>query len=161
MEGRKCCFSLSPVHPTEVEEIVKSLKNSTSTGMDEISTAIVKLALPYTLPAITHIVNLSIKTLTFPESWKLAKIIPLFKKDDPLLPKNHRPVALLSVLSKILERVIFLQVTRYLDQNELMHPSLHGSRANHSTSTAIIEMYDSWMNAVENGEMAAVDISPL
>ena len=156
MEGRQCEFSLKQVHPLEVEEIVKNLKNSSSTGMDEICTSVIKLALPYILPAITHIINLSIETLTFPESWKLAKIIPLFKKEDPLLPKNYRPVALLSVLSKVLERVVFRQVTRYLEDNDLVHPSLHGSRAGHSTATAITEMYDSWMSAAENGEMAAV-----
>ena len=46
-------------------------------------------------------------TLHFPSAWKLAKIIPLLKKGDPLNPQNYRPVALLAIMSKVLERVIF------------------------------------------------------
>ena len=60
------------------------------------------------------------------------------------------------ILSKILEKVVFQQVMAYLDQNELLHPSHHGSRADHSTTTALIEMYEEWMEGIENNEMAAV-----
>ena len=156
MEGRTCTFSLKSVFPDEIEAIVRNLKNSSSTGMDDMGTSVIKLALPHILPAITHIINLSIETLTFPDTWKVAKVIPLHKKDDPLLPKNYRPVALLPVLSKILEKVVYSQVVDYLEANNLMHPSQHGSRGGHSTATALIEMYENCIDGVENGEMAAV-----
>ena len=59
-------------------------------------------------------------------------------------------------MSKVLERVIFKQIVKYVEGNCLLHPSHHGSRAGHSTSTAIIEMYDSWIDSTEGGEMAGV-----
>ena len=103
--------------------------------------------------------TLSIFQLTtehFQKNGKKAKIIPLHKKEDPTLPKNYRPVALLPVLSKILEKAIFLQTIEYLESNGLIHPSHHGFRSGHNTCTALIEMYDTWIQAIENDEIAAV-----
>ena len=68
--------------------------DSKSSGLDSIDTLILKLAGPNIFPALTHIINLSIATQQFPSSWKIAKVIPLFKKDNPLNPKNYRPVAI-------------------------------------------------------------------
>ena len=152
MSSRTCHFQLQAVHPDKVLKIVKDLKNSKSTGLDDIDTWTLKLVIQEFLPALTHIVNLSITSLEFPSSWKLAKVIPLLKKDDPLNPKNYRPVALLPIMSKILERIVFKQVVEYLESNSLLHPSHHGSRSKHSTCTALIEMYDTWINIVEQSD---------
>ena len=124
--------------------------------MDYIDTYIVKLIAPDILPAITHIVNLSIRDGVFPKVWKNAKVVPLLKKDDPLNPKNYRPVALLPVLSKILERAVFQQLVGYLDHNGILNPNHHGSRKVHSTASALIQMYDVWARAVDEGNMVGV-----
>ena len=65
-------------------------------------------------------------------------------------------MALLSVLSKILERAVFKQLVHYLDSNALLHPNHHGSRKGHSTATALIQMYDTWVKAVDDGDLAGV-----
>ena len=65
--------------------------------------------------------------------------------------ENNTPVAILPILSKILERVIFQQVVEYFNENELFHPNHHGFRQNHNTSSALIQMYDGWVEAAENG----------
>ena len=111
-----------------------------------------KLAGQHIIPAITHIINLSIETQEFPTSWKCAKIIPLHKKDDELNPKNYRPVAILPILSKILEKAVFLQIIDYMDNNHLLHPNHHGFRAGHSTTTGLIQMYDKWVEAIDRGQ---------
>ena len=108
------------------------------------------------MPALTHIVNLSISLRQFPSYWKNAKIIPLHKKDDQLNPKNFRPVAILPVFSKVLERVVFNQIIEYLSSNNLLHPSHHAYRANHNTTTALIQMYDEWVTAYDDGELSGV-----
>ena len=156
MRGRQLSFSVLPVHPDMVAETISALRNSKSCGLDNIDTYVLKLIKPHIIPAVTHIINLSIETSTFPEAWKYSKIIPLYKKDDPLNAKNYRPVALIPVLSKVLERVIFIQIVHYLESNNLFHSSHHGYRAGHSTCTALIELYDSWMEAVERGELSGV-----
>ena len=53
----------------------------------------------------------------FPESWKSTKIVPIFKKDDPLNPQNYRPVALIPVMSKILEKIIAKQILKFINEN--------------------------------------------
>ena len=135
---------------------MKAMKMSKSTGLDNIDAWTLKLIILEILPSVTHVINLSLTTMEFPNAWKLAKVIPLLKKDDPLNPKNYRPVALLPVMSKILERVVFKQVVQYVENNGLLHPSHHGSRAKHSTGTALIEMYDTWIDSIEQGKMAGV-----
>ena len=123
MSQRACSLAFRPVHPDEVLEIIMNLKNSKASGLDEIDTYIVKLVARDILPAITHVINLSIRDASFPTSWKRSKVIPLLKKGDKLDPKNYRPVA--------------------LNTNSILHPNHHGSRRGHSTTTALIQMYDS------------------
>ena len=88
--------------------------------------------------------------------WKTAKVIPLYKKDDPLSPKNYRPVAILPIISKILEKSVFMQVIQYMETNQLLHPNHHGFRSYHTTTTGLIQLYDSWVEAIERKEFAGV-----
>ena len=90
--------------------------------------------------------------------WKWAKVIPLLKSAsaDALLPNSYRPVALLPILSKVMEKVVFSQLVGYLELNQLIHPNLHGSRAGHSTATALLQLYDKWVNEVESDKMVGV-----
>ena len=99
---------------------------------------------------------LSIKNKVFPRKWKLAKVIPLHKKNETFLPKNYRPVALLPIVSKILERAVFVQVVKYFESNQLIHPAHHGFRSMHNTSTALLQMFDTWLEALDNDEVSVV-----
>ena len=156
MSGRNCSFKLKAVHPDEVLKIITNLKNSKTCGLDNIDSFVIKLAAHELTPAITHIVNLSLSQSYFPSAWKTAKVIPLFKKNDATLPKNYRPVALLPITSKILERVVYIQLINYLEENNLLHHSHHGFRKHHSTTSALIEMYSSWVEAYEKDKVTAV-----
>ena len=156
MSSRTCNFKLKPVHPDTVLKLISKLKNSSSFGLDFIDTKVIKLIKAEITPAITHIINLSIQQSKFPSQFKRAKVIPLLKSGDLLNPKNYRPVALLPVWSKILERAVFLQIIEYFEANRLLHPSHHGFRANHNTTTALLEMYDTWVEAMDRGEATGV-----
>ena len=113
---------------------------------------------PYIIPVITHIVNTSITTNQFPTEYKIAKVIPLHKgKEAPAtLAKSYRPVSILPVLSKILERVVQIQITDFMNKEKLLHPNHHAYRKFHSTTTAMLSMHDSWVEAAEGGNMAGV-----
>ena len=156
MMHRTSTFSLSCVHPESVRKIIVNLKNSKSCGVDTIDTNTLKIMVDDILPAVTHIVNLSIQQSVFPAQYKIAKVIPLLKKGDPLLPKNYRPVAILCVLSKVVERVVYLQVVDYMNRNNFFHPNHHGFRAHHSPASAMIQMYDTWVQAVDKGQLTGV-----
>ena len=77
-------FTMKCVHPDDVRKVILGLKNSKSSGIDNINTYIIKLIVYDILPAVTHIVNLSIQQSVFPSQYKVAKIIPLLKKGGPI-----------------------------------------------------------------------------
>ena len=156
MENRTCSFSFKCVHPDEVSKIIDNLKQSKSCGTDNIDTYIIKLAKYELLPVITHVVNLSLSQPLFPQLWKTAKTIPLHKKDEKMYPKNFRPVSLLPIYSKILERAAFCQIIQYMETNNLLHPSHHGFRAKHNTTTALLQMFDVWLEAFDKDDVTAV-----
>ena len=92
----------------------------------------------------------------FPSCWKLTKIVPLHKKGCVLSKQNYRPVAILSPLSKVLEKAIFEQIYDYFHRNKLFHPALHGYRVNRSTTTALLSMYEKWVCAASEGRLTGV-----
>ena len=158
MSGRNdLSFSLSSVSPDGVDNIIKNLKNSKASGVDNLDTYILKLTRKHIVPSVCHIINLSINSKKFPTKWKIAKVVPLYKgKGSKFEAKNYRPVAILPILSKVLERAMFKQVTSHMDDNKLFNPSHHAYRSCHSTTTAMIQMYDTWLEAVEQGNLAGV-----
>ena len=109
------------------------------------------------MPSVCHIVNLSIGSNKFPNKWKIAKVVPLYKgKGAKSDPKNYRPVAILPILSKVLERSIFLQIVSFMDGNNFFNPSYHAYRSLHSSTTAMLQMYTTWVEAVDQGKLAGV-----
>ena len=126
MQGRTQTFTPAPVTPDQIEKIISSLKNSKASGVDMVDTYILKLVKSDIVTAVCHIVNLSIQTNRFPTKWKIAKVIPLYKgRGCKFDPKNYRPVAILPILSKILERAMFTQVLSHMDSNKFFNPSHH------------------------------------
>ena len=83
---------------------------------------------------------------------KIAKVVPIFKKDDAEKFSNYRPVSLLPCFSKILERLVFNKCVQYIDIHEILNDKQFGFRPNHSTYTAIIQLVDKITSAVERNE---------
>ena len=78
------------------------------------------------MPSVCHILNLSIKNKTFPSKWKIAKVVPLYKgKGSKFDAKNYRHVAILPILSKVLERAVYKKVISHMNGNKLFNPSHH------------------------------------
>ena len=128
-------------------------------GEDDIPADLFLLALPFMLPAITYIYNLSLMQAKFPSMWKISKICPLFKGGDQLSredPKQYRPVALLPVGARLLEKVVCEQVMKYLYEKELLHSQNHGYRKCHGTITAILEAQEAALEAMDDGEFMGI-----
>ena len=100
---------------------------------------------------LTDIANLSFKTGIFPDLCKLSKIIPIFKKDDPMLCVNYRSMSLLSIFSKIFEKLICYRMYLFLDSNNLIHEKQFGFRAKHSVNHALISTTELIKSKLENG----------
>ena len=86
--------------------------------------------------------NQSLITGIFPDSMKITKVIPLYKKEDRELPDNYRPVSLLNAMSKIFERAAYNQLYKYFQDNDLFYKHQYGFRTSHSTELASIEFID-------------------
>ena len=156
MLDKNCEMKLNHVSVIKVKKVLQSLSNSRSTGIDELDNFSVKLAAETISEPLHHIVTLSVMQNKFPSGWKYSKVLPLHKKLDPLERKNYRPVAILSPLSKVLEKIIYEQIYSYFSSNQLFHPNLHGYRKNLSTQTALLQMYDKWVRAAAAGQLSGV-----
>ena len=134
---------LYPATPPEIAKIIKLMKPKTSTGHDNISPKVLKsiddtIALP-----LTHIANLSMSTGIFPNRMKIAKVITIYKSDDTTLFKNYRPISILPTFSKILERLVYNRLYKFLKTHSLLSNSQYGFIKNLSTEQAILELQDS------------------
>ena len=163
MASRRCTFSFKPVTVQHIEKIVSGLRNSKATGVDYIDVASLKLVSQEIAPCLAHITNISIFSNTFPSSYKYAKVVPLLKSPDksPLACSSYRPVSLLPVLSRAIEKAMFMQLSEYLETNNLLHPNHHGGRKYHNTTTALIQLHDEWLAAAEEGMMTGVMMTDL
>ena len=128
MAGKSCKLDLAHVTEEKVRKTLCSLTNSKSLAIDELDNYSIKLAADVIARPLHHIITLSILQQKFPTQWKYAKVLPLHKKDSTLEPKNYRPVAILSPLSKVLEKLVYEQLYNYFSRNKILHPNLHGYR---------------------------------
>ena len=106
------------------EKILKYLNNlsaNKATGLDGIPSSFLRNSASVTVCPLTHIINLSITQGVIPDDLKSARVAPLFKKNDKTEVGNYRPVSILSIISKVFERVVYDQIEAYLDQKKLLY----------------------------------------
>ena len=143
---------LRPTDHQEILNIVKSLKPSASTGYDGISVNLLKKIINCIIDPLIHISNLSITSGTCPDSLKIAKVIPIFKKDDSSLISNYRPISILPAISKILEKILYTRLYEFVNNNNLIHSNQYGFRKLHSTDFAIVQLCDEIVHALSRKE---------
>ena len=110
---------------------LRSMSKSKSTGLDGIGANTLKLAAPAIADSITYICNLSMKTKSSPEKRKESKVTPIFKKRETDDCSNYRPISVLPILSKILEKHVYISLCDFLQDNKLLLDTQFGFRTNH------------------------------
>ena len=135
-------MEFSEVFPSDILKILSSLKPKTSFSFDCLSNKLVKfLKFELALP-LSHIINVSLKKEFVPQSWKLAKCVPIFKKGSRQEVGNYRPICLLSTISKICEKVVAHQVTNYFECHHLFYSKQFGYRSRHSCQDMLLQYFD-------------------
>ena len=148
--------------PTEVKDILYSLKLGKATGQDNINNRILKeAALPLANP-LCDLFNYSMSKSICPNIWKEANVSPIYKKDDPSLVSNYRPISLLSAVGKVMEKVIHKHMFNFLKDHEVLTRLQSGFVPGDSTANQLIDIYNTFCKALDDGkEVRAVfcDIS--
>ena len=148
-------FNFDPVSCSEVKNIM-SMPTNKAPGKDKVSMRIIKDCLPVILGPLTDIINASLTSPEFPQSWKEAEVIPLIKEGDRHeLPSNNRPLSLLIVVSKICEKVVLCQFTTFLFHNECLTSHQSGNRRYHSSETLNVLIDDIILEAMNQKSVTA------
>ena len=121
---------------------MKGLNPSKAAGIDNLSGKFLKDGAHILARPISQLCNLSIKLDSFPRSCKIAKVKPLFKKDSKTDPQNCRPISLLPLSTKIIERIVHDQTEEFLSKNKLLYRFWSGFRKNYSTNTCLGHLTD-------------------
>ena len=116
----KSKFNLKEITPDEVVPVISQLDSKKSGDIYNISPEIVKLSDQVVAEALSIIFNRCIREGNFPDALKLAKVIPIHKGDSVPKVSNYRPISLLPIFSKIMERLIYNQFMEYIEKNKIL-----------------------------------------
>ena len=155
-DNQKNVFNFQYVDNEYVLKELLSLPDNKATGVDDIPSKLLKLCAEEIVSPLTYIINLSLSTGIFPNNWKKARICPVFKGGEDTEPCNYRPISILPVLSKIMERVVFNQLYPFLDSQSLLHDNQSGFRPKFSTSSALLNITEDWIHAIDKGEFVGI-----
>ena len=142
-------FFATPVTSEELLKLFGNLKKS-ACGWDNFDSEVIKHSCSEIIDPFLHICNLSLTKGIFPRQLKIAKVIPLFKSGDDMLFSNYRPVSILPIFSKILERIMYNRLLNYI--TKLLNSNQFGFRQDHSAAMALICLVDKISKAIENGD---------
>ena len=143
-------FSIPSITEIDVIGFLLKIDSNKSTGIDGISSRMLKLAAPIIAPSIAKLINLSFSLNQFPKHWKTARITPIFKNGNQTEVTNYRPISVLPILSKIAERHVNNALYWFLCDKDLIYPRQSGFRTKHSTETALINIIDDLLFNLDN-----------
>ena len=137
----------------DLKEIIPVLKNinvTKSSAVRHMSSMVLKDAFLAVPDKLCKIYNCSLERQIFPKAWKTSMVIPVPKVRQPKYASQLRPISLLSLPGKILERIIGTRLNKYLEQNNILSPKQHGFRKGKSTTTSIVSLLTDVYNNIND-----------
>lgn len=141
---------LSPSTIAEVSSLIQGLNPKKSAGPDNIPISFVKNHHSFFAALLVGVFNEIILTGQFPQCLKIAKVVPILKSGDAKESNNYRPISTLSVLDKIIEKLIASRLVDYLNRFELLFSHQYGFRQGSSTLTAAVDLVDAIYSAMDS-----------
>ena len=143
---------LAPVSEEEVARVVQGLKSRKTCDIFEMSVWLLQRCFKHILAPLTNLINSSFEKGIFPTLLKTAKVIPIFKKGDPLQPCNYRPISILPVFSKVYEKLFLERMMGFLEHFNILDPDQFGFRKGRSTIDAITQLVESVVDGLDRRE---------
>ena len=129
---------------------IDKIKETKAPGPDKLSPYLLKKLKENLAEPLTIIYNRSLQECEVPTDWKKANITPIFKKGSKQSPGNYRPISLTSIPGKILESIVKREITKHLEQNNLIYETQHGFRSGKSCLTNLLEYLEYVSNEMDN-----------
>ena len=149
------------VSEQEVLDIISTLDKNKAVGPDIISNRMLLAVRNEVSKPLCLLFNKSLREKVFPDQWKIAHVIPLFKNGDKSLPSNYRPVALLSCTSKLLEKIVFKNIFNHFHINKLLYKFQSGFIPGYSTSHQLVELYEKIMSALNSKQITSITFADI
>lgn len=141
---------LQPTTEPEILSIIKSLKSDASAGHDQLKCTTVQKLAPVLTPILTKLINLSLKEGQFPDSCKIARVIPIYKGSLKTQTSNYRPISVLPILSKIYESVIYNRLNNFLEKKSFLYAKQYGFRKKSNTLSATNDLINKLRTSIDN-----------
>ena len=136
----------------ELKDAYFSLKINKSSGYDDVNYNVIKKCFGELCEPLKYLFDLSIQKGIFPDDLKIAQVTPIFKAGDSSELSNYRPISVLPCFSKILERIMYNHLHKFLNDTKILYQKQFGFRTGHSTDHAIVQLVDQIFESFENNE---------
>lgn len=134
----------------EVDSTIRGLRRNCAVGWDGIPSGLLMDAREVLVPPLTHIFNLCLTTGVFPKSLKKALVLPVLKGGSGDSVNNYRPISILSSISKILEKLLNVRLSKYLDKHNIISKNQYGFRKGMSAEDAVTDLINTVVHHVDN-----------
>ena len=152
----KCClhsFVFHEITEHNASAWINNIKINSAHGIDEIPSKFAKMSNCILSPVLAKLFNKCLTLETFPDSFKIAYVVPVAKVSSPKSLGDFRPISLHSVSSKVFEKIIETNMTKFINKNNILTPSQFGFRENSFTDLAITTFYDNLLNNINDRKL--------
>ena len=139
--------------PPSINEIVNSIVSlnvNKAVGHNNIPRFFLKTFVYTIAPYLFILLTYAFQHCIFPDNCKIVKVIPIYKSGEKKNPSNYRPISILTSFSKIIEKLVFKQITNFLDKNNVLIPYQYGFQKSISTAHAIIDIITTSLDNINN-----------
>ena len=136
---------------TNDEELLNEINQLKNKATLDVRVSLIKYVKQEIIDGLVIIFNKSFREGCFPEILKIAKVTPIYKGDDAANPNNYRPISLLSVFDKLLEKLMYNRLDSFLHKHKIFYKYQFGFRKNHTTTNALTEVTDYIYKSLDEG----------
>ena len=144
-------LTFNQTDPIQIIGLLKNFEKKSSPDIDGISINLLKFVSHEIAPPLSHIFNLSLTQGVFPDHFKTARIVPIYKAGDRTSCDNYRPIALVKSFSKILEKIVQLNLINHLEINHLLYTHQYGFSKGKSTEHNLLHLINNITTSLNDG----------